>query len=159
MWRAISIARQPKTILGQCYVNTAHLTKASSKITTVITRGVVAVCIHHQGLVAVAFAPVFSEKTVLFGTPYHNVGCRELGLLNKYRDTVNGALTLSNAITSKERDCVCRNFCLKFLLAYSNPVQLGFSWPVHFTSVLGDSKSRQHTLLGLVPLEAGQLYT
>ena len=62
MWRAISIVRQPKTILGQCYVNTAHLTKASSKITTVITRGVVAVCIHHQGLVAVAFAPVFSEK-------------------------------------------------------------------------------------------------
>ena len=38
-----------------------------------------------------------------------------------------GALTLSNAMTSKERDCGIRNFCLKFLLAYFYPVQLGFS--------------------------------
>ena len=38
-----------------------------------------------------------------------------------------GALTLSNAMTSKERDCDFRNFCLKFLLAYFHPVQLGFS--------------------------------
>ena len=95
---------------------------------------------------------------MLSGAPYHSVGCRELGLLNKYRDTVNGALTLSNAITSKERDCDFRNFCLKFLLAYFHPVQLGFFWPLHFTSVLGDPRSRQHALLGLVPLEAGQLY-
>ena len=92
------------------------------------------------------------------GTPYHSVGCRELGLLNNYRDMVNGTLTLSNAITSKERDCAIRNFCLKFLLAYFYPVQLGLSWPLHFTSVLGDLKSLQHALPGLVPLEAGQLY-
>ena len=43
MWRAISIARQPKTILGQCYVNTAHLTKASSKIAAAAVPEVVAV--------------------------------------------------------------------------------------------------------------------
>ena len=135
------------------------MTKASSKITTVITQGVVAVCTRHQGLVAVAFAPVFSEKQCSLALHIIAWGAENWVYQTKYRDTVNGALTLSNAITSKERDCVCRNFCLKFLLAYSNPVQLGFSWPVHFTSVLGDSKSRQHTLLGLVPLEAGQLYT
>ena len=68
-----------------------------------------------------------------------------------------GALTLSNAMTSKERDCEIRNFCLKFLLAYFHPVQLGFSG-LYITSVLGDPRSRQHELLGLVPLEAGQLY-
>ena len=62
MWRAISIARRPKTILLIMLCKHCALTKASSKITAAAARGVVAVCTRHQGLVAVAFAPVFSEK-------------------------------------------------------------------------------------------------
>ena len=98
-------------------------------------------------------------KNRFFGAPYHNVGRQKMGLLNNYHDTVKGVMTLSCALASMILAANFRNFCLKFLLAYFYPVQLGFSWPVHFTSELGDSRSLQHALLGLVPLEAGQLYT
>ena len=50
-----------------------------------------------------------------------------MGLLNNYHDTVNGGTDLSIALASMILAADFRNFCLKFLLTYSHPSQLGLS--------------------------------
>jgi len=113
MWRAISIARQPKTILSIIFCKHCAFDEGVVKNSS-CCRSRSGGCLHTSlGSGSCCVCAHFSSEKVMPGAPYHKMGRWAWVYLNNYRDIVNGGTDLSIALASNDPSCDFSKFLPK----------------------------------------------